>query len=201
MLQRARALHGNRLVLVRGLAERLPFRDAAFDRVVCKGSIDHFADPVAGMREMARVLRPDGRAVITLHNYGGATAALAPLLQPLARRAGIRRPPFRPTWEVPPDHTFRGTYRDFIRLGRQVMDLEACRGASLFFGLPFWPEILWPAGRRAARALLQAADLVARAVPPLADVLVTVWRHRAGSRIQGAPLSDRELAKSPPDST
>jgi SAM-dependent methyltransferase len=178
LLQWARSLHGGRLTPVRGVAEVLPFPDGSFDRVVCKGSIDHFADPVAGMREMARVLKPDGRAIITLHNYGGATGRLGPLLWPLARRAGITRPDVRPTWSVPEDHTFRGAYRDFLRLGRQAMDLEACRGASMFFGLPFWPELLWPMGRRGALGMLTAADLVARAVPPLADVLVTVWRRR-----------------------
>jgi ubiquinone/menaquinone biosynthesis C-methylase UbiE len=43
---------------------RLPFPDGHFDRVVSSGSIKHWPDPVAGLRELHRVLAPGGRAVV-----------------------------------------------------------------------------------------------------------------------------------------
>jgi len=60
-----------RLVLAPG--ERLPFRDRWFDRVVCLGNLEHFLDPERGVREIARVLRPDGEAWLLLPNsyYSG----------------------------------------------------------------------------------------------------------------------------------
>jgi SAM-dependent methyltransferase len=49
---------------VRGEGTRLPFPDGVFDAVVCRNACHHFFDPGAVVREMARVLRPGGRAVI-----------------------------------------------------------------------------------------------------------------------------------------
>lgn len=42
----------------------LPFTDASFDAVTCAYGVRNFADLLAGYREMHRVLRPGGRAVI-----------------------------------------------------------------------------------------------------------------------------------------
>ncbi|HLQ05693.1 MAG TPA: bifunctional demethylmenaquinone methyltransferase/2-methoxy-6-polyprenyl-1,4-benzoquinol methylase UbiE [Verrucomicrobiae bacterium] len=42
----------------------LPFADASFDRVVAGFAVRNFGDLDAGLREMRRVLRPGGRAVI-----------------------------------------------------------------------------------------------------------------------------------------
>lgn len=48
--------------------EALPFQNASFDYVTCIGSLEHFLDMRSGIREMARVLRPDGRALILVPN-------------------------------------------------------------------------------------------------------------------------------------
>jgi len=48
--------------------EELPFPSASFDYVTCIGSLEHFLDMRAGAHEMARVLRPDGAALILLPN-------------------------------------------------------------------------------------------------------------------------------------
>ncbi len=49
-------------------AEALPFPDGAFDRVLSREVIEHVASPRAMVREIARVLRPGGVAVITTEN-------------------------------------------------------------------------------------------------------------------------------------
>jgi ubiquinone/menaquinone biosynthesis C-methylase UbiE len=47
-----------------GVAERLPFDDGRFDRVLCQFSVMYFDDQRQGLREMARVLRPGGTVAI-----------------------------------------------------------------------------------------------------------------------------------------
>ena len=64
MLARARSRGGARVALVVGSAEGLPFPDGAFDAVVAGFAVRNFGDLERGLREMRRVLRASGRAVI-----------------------------------------------------------------------------------------------------------------------------------------
>jgi SAM-dependent methyltransferase len=54
----------DRLLAVVGSAESLPFPDGVADLVVSRGSIFFWQDPVQGLREVQRVLRPGGKAFI-----------------------------------------------------------------------------------------------------------------------------------------
>jgi demethylmenaquinone methyltransferase/2-methoxy-6-polyprenyl-1,4-benzoquinol methylase len=54
--------------LVRGDAERLPFADGSFDAVSATGVLEYVTDLGAALREVARVLRPHGRAVLSMPN-------------------------------------------------------------------------------------------------------------------------------------
>ena len=54
--------------LVQANLEALPLEDAAFDLALCTQVIEHLLDPAAGVRELARVLRPGGVLVLTTDN-------------------------------------------------------------------------------------------------------------------------------------
>lgn len=51
-----------------GELERLRLPPRSFDRVICSEVIEHVVDPDGLLREIARVLKPDGWAVITVPN-------------------------------------------------------------------------------------------------------------------------------------
>ncbi|MER5965343.1 methyltransferase domain-containing protein [Streptomyces sp. NPDC002057] len=53
---------------------RLPVHDGALDAVFGAGLISHLAEPVAGLRELARVVRPGGRLAL-FHPIGRAALA------------------------------------------------------------------------------------------------------------------------------
>jgi ubiquinone/menaquinone biosynthesis C-methylase UbiE len=57
-------------------AEKLPFDDGQFDLVTCLGSLEHFLDPVAALREMVRVAHPAARFVILVPNKDFLTRKL-----------------------------------------------------------------------------------------------------------------------------
>ena len=50
--------------LIVGEAESLPFPDSTFDNVLSLGALNHVNDPGKALREMARVVKPDGIVVV-----------------------------------------------------------------------------------------------------------------------------------------
>jgi ubiquinone/menaquinone biosynthesis C-methylase UbiE len=67
-----------------GPAEALPYADGAFDAAFAARLLLHVADPLAVVREMARVVRPGGRVVLMDWDWG--TLAVAHTDRALTRR-------------------------------------------------------------------------------------------------------------------
>lgn len=60
----ADAIAAARVELHQGSADRLPFADDSFDNALSINSIHIWSDPAAGLRELHRVLKPEGRLVL-----------------------------------------------------------------------------------------------------------------------------------------
>jgi demethylmenaquinone methyltransferase / 2-methoxy-6-polyprenyl-1,4-benzoquinol methylase len=75
MLQQAKSKGATKLLVGDGL--HLPFAAASFDAVTISWGLRNFADRLAGLREMRRVLRPGGRAYVL--EFSHPVAWLSPL--------------------------------------------------------------------------------------------------------------------------
>jgi demethylmenaquinone methyltransferase / 2-methoxy-6-polyprenyl-1,4-benzoquinol methylase len=81
----ARAGLDDRIELREGRAESLPFADEAFDAVTFTYLLRYVEDPVATVRELARVVRPGG--VIAMQEFGLPRGAWRPLWELYVRVA------------------------------------------------------------------------------------------------------------------
>jgi SAM-dependent methyltransferase len=59
-------------------AEALPFANATFDAALAQLVVHFMTDPVAGVREMARVTRPGGLVAACVWDFGGGRGPLGP---------------------------------------------------------------------------------------------------------------------------
>jgi len=162
---------------VRGLGEEIPLRSGSVDAVLCKGALDHFMDPDLTVREIARVLRPGGRAVIALANYGSLSCALGRWRDRGRTREANAEPPY---YEPPPDHLTRFTYESIVALGQAPLRVRRVAGVSLLWGFPPWGRLLGGLPAPLRTALLLLAHGIATLRPAWADVIVLVAEKRAG---------------------
>jgi SAM-dependent methyltransferase len=61
----------------RAAAEQLPFEDQVFDAALAQLVVHFMADPVAGLREMARVTRTDGVVAACVWDHAGGRGPLS----------------------------------------------------------------------------------------------------------------------------
>jgi SAM-dependent methyltransferase len=147
-------------------AEELPLEDASFDAVVAIGMLE-YSDLEASLHELARVLRPGGRAVLGLLNSAAPTVVWSRLaMHPAARRVKRVVPFGRP---LPPPRrrplSLQETQRALEAAGLEVEGVENVGCVVLpdpFDRLPFGYEVARRAeGSERLRRMLGTQRLVA----------------------------------------
>ena len=177
LVQHCRKQFAGQAPLVCAVAEALPFRSGTFDRVVCQGSLDHFAKPRAFLREVARILQPDGHAIIGISNFDSLSCRIGRGLYRAKERFGASVYHGRNYWQIPPNHTFKGTLGGLKQLAQPELELVECRGISMLWLFHRWTRLIETLPSPLAWGALAAVDRIAYRVPEMADVLVTVWRR------------------------
>jgi SAM-dependent methyltransferase len=135
-------------------AESLPFADQSFDAAMAFATIDHWQDPIAGLREMRRVAR---RVVAFTYDasdpdlfwlnrdylpeFAGLWAA-RPSLAELAGAIGARTEPVLVPWDCAD-----GFYHAYWRRPEAYLDEHVRRGMSI------WARVGPGAEQRAVRSL------------------------------------------------
>jgi hypothetical protein len=139
---------------VAAAAERLPFENQSFDAAMAFATIDHWQDPIAGLREMRRVARrvvaftwdasaPDRFWLDRdyLPEFAGLWAG-RPSLTELARAIGARTEPVLVPWDCAD-----GFYHAYWRRPEAYLDEHVRRGMSI------WARIGPDAEQRAVHSL------------------------------------------------
>jgi SAM-dependent methyltransferase len=178
-VQWAREHPGAAAHALRAWADALPFADASFDAVICKGALDHCDAPTRALAEMARVTRPHGRVVLAIANFDSLSCRVGRALDAVrADWLGWELPPGRRHYDVPHDHFTRYELGLMREQASASLELERVEGVSLGWGAPWWSGLLerLPAG--AARAALWTLNWLGARVPALADVVLLVGRPR-----------------------
>jgi SAM-dependent methyltransferase len=169
---------GPRPAQLRGWADGLPFADASFDAVFCKGALDHFDTPSEAIAEMARVTRPDGRVILAIANFDSLACRAARGVDTLREMRGTPPPRGRRQYDVPHDHFTRYELPLMREQAEAHLRLEVVEGISLAWGLPRWTRTVQRLPRAVAQVTLEALDRLAGTFPALADVAVLAGRPR-----------------------
>jgi len=168
----------SRAGMVRSIAEELPFADASFDRIMCQGSLDHFSDPMAFMREAARITKPNGRIIIALANFESVSCRLGRGVDALQRRLRRPRPSWRLYWQVPEDHNVKGDLAYVRSLHAGALSLERCFGLSFLWNVAPVTWLVDHLPERMASPLWHGMSRLVRTRPQHSDMIISVWRKK-----------------------
>ncbi len=160
------------LRLVCGSAEHLPYADQSFDKVFCKGAVDHFYDPAKAVREMIRILKPGGHLVISVANFNSLGFRLAKMYNQVHKILRGRELSAPHIWDKPDDHVYEFNYPFLLKLIPAGVRIDRAFGISMFWGFPNWGKFLNIFPEMVTEKILKTLDRIARSYPQLADVLV-----------------------------
>lgn len=165
-------LNGQNTHVLQAIGEVIPIAAGSVDKVICKGALDHFADPGKALQQMALVIKPRGYAVIAIANFESLGFKLGKLIFWLRHILRINNPYRRLPWEPPPDHTVKFNYKTLLELAGRYMRVEKVTGVSMLCCTPGWGDLLSRLPRGLCRFLLVTLDGAARLLPGLSDVIV-----------------------------
>jgi SAM-dependent methyltransferase len=171
--------NGNNVGLVQAIGEELPFQNSSFDWVVCKGALDHFPDPYRTIEEISRVLRSDGKTIISIANFESLGHKLGKNTHKLTKFLPWRDRTKRQAWETPPDHTYRFDYALVRNVISSHLYIEESVGISFLWGAPLWDKMLALLSRKLSFALMAFLDRIARRCPHLSDVILVRCRRKS----------------------
>jgi len=168
------------VALLQGMGEVLPFKSCFFDKVMCKGALDHFMSPGKTMEEISRVLKPEGEMIIAIANFESLGFRIGKKVTRLKVVFGGKAEEQITPWVLPVDHTYKFDYQSLYNLVKANFQIKSIKGISLLWGVPWWGSILSKLPKPICYGILRALDKAARLFPSLADIIV----------VKGIPFSE-----------
>ena len=158
--------------VVHGIGEHLPFKPGTFDKVYCKGSLDHFLDPSKSIGQMSQMVKPDGEVIIAIANFESLGFKLGKVVCYLIEKFSRTKIEGKMVWDTPDDHTYRFEYSNLKSMAKTHLHIKQITGVSLLFGLPWWGAFLAKCPSSVSNGILSTLDLIARYNPRISDVIV-----------------------------
>jgi ubiquinone/menaquinone biosynthesis C-methylase UbiE len=62
-------LDGQNTAVLQAIGESIPVVPGSMDKVICKGALDHFADPDKALQQMVAAVKPVGSVIIVIANF------------------------------------------------------------------------------------------------------------------------------------
>lgn len=110
-------------------------RDAAFDTVISCETIEHVPDPALALRELARVLKPGGRLLLTTPNYFGPMGLYRGYLRLTGRRYTETGQPINRFTTLPLTRAWTAA---------SGLQIECVDGEGHYLPFPGRPPVHWP---------------------------------------------------------
>lgn len=147
------------------MSSKLPFMDESLDLVIVSASLHHAPNLTNALKEVARVLRPGGRAIVVNEPVEGAAKRLGSRLHhdrnalikedPVTWRmwsvaiaaSGLRADHFLPEW-------FTGRVRRIEELSPNTRFYPVAKAMRMLVGLPAFADLLRVAGRVPGQRIL-----------------------------------------------
>ncbi|MBI3825244.1 MAG: class I SAM-dependent methyltransferase [Candidatus Rokubacteria bacterium] len=183
---------GRRVPVVWGTATDLPFRGETFDGVFSSYAIQYLADIDRGLREIFRVLKPGGTAVLVVPSAGQRVGAFSSMWREIAREGLSRvlcrraRPPRPAPADGSPPVTGGGLWS---QLRRRFPDFPLPNPDSAHRS--YLRELLdsrlaaWRRRARRAGFAVELAGTTSVTLRAVTEWVVSPWRaHRALRRLQ-----------------
>lgn len=164
--------NGTNTAVLQAIGESIPVFPGSMDKVVCKGALDHFADPRKAIEQMAKAVKPDGRVIIAVANFESLGFKIGKFIFWSREVLGIANPYKRLPWELPPDHTIKFDYSQIIKMLKEHLVADKVLGVSMLCSMPGWGDFLSILPQRVSGFLLRILDVLSRLLPCISDVVV-----------------------------
>ena len=171
-------LDGHNTTLLRGIGECIPLSPRSIDKVVCKGAIDHFADPDKAIKQMAEVVTPGGHVIIAVANFESLGFKIGKFIFGLRKLLRIKNPYSRLPWQLPPDHTVKFDYKQILTAAEKHLKIEKVIGVSVFASTPGWGDVLLNLPASVTKSILGWLDRIAHSLPVISDVVILKGKSR-----------------------